>query len=160
MPTAPGVGLTRRLLGEVLRFLAVGGLATAVSLIGFNALVHGTLVHAAPMHDQPLAAYVLVNVLAGAVAYVGMRLWAFGQRETADPMESLVRFFVLGAATMLIPVACLAVSRYVLGLSGALADNISANVIGLGLSTVARFFAFRRYVFLDVTPPVVEPRGA
>ena len=91
------------------------------------------------------------------VAYVGMRSWAFSRRETGDQVESLVRFFALGAATMLIPVACLAVSRYVLGLTGAVADNISANVIGLGLSTVARFFVFRRYVFLDVGPVIAAP---
>lgn len=145
---------------EVLRFLAVGGLATVVSFVGFNALVHGTLIHAAPMHDQPIAAYLLVNVVAGLVAYVGMRSWAFSRREVADPMSGVVRFFALGAATMVIPVLCLALSRYVLGYSGLVADNIAANVIGLGLSTVARFFVFRRYVFLDVTPPLPEPGGA
>ena len=142
----------RRLLGEILRFLAVGGLATAVSLVGFNALVHGTLLGAAPLREQPVAAYVLVNVLAGVVAYAGMRMWAFGQRDAGDPVQGMVRFFTLGAATMVIPVVCLAVSRYVLGLSSLWADNIAANVIGLGLSNVARFWLFRRYVFLDATP--------
>ena len=135
-----------------MRFLAVGGLATAVSLVGFNALVHGTLVGAAPMHDQPIAAYVLVNVLAGIVAYAGMRMWAFGQRDAGDTVEGMVRFFALGAATMVIPVLCLAVSRYVLGLTSVWADNIAANVVGLGLSNVARFWLFRRYVFLDARP--------
>lgn len=134
----------RRLVGEVLRFLAVGGLATLVSVVGFNALVHGILLHAAPMRHQPIAAYVLVNVLAGLAAYLGIRLWAFSQREVRDPMASVVRFFALGAATMVIPVTCLAVSRYVLGLTGLWADNISANVVGLGLSTAARFWVFRR----------------
>lgn len=154
-----GAGV-RRLLGEIVRFLAVGGLATAVSLVGFNALVHGTLLGAAPMHDQPIAAYVLVNVLAGVVAYAGLRLWAFGERKVDDPVQGMVRFFALGAATMVIPLACLAGSRYVLGLSSLWADNISANVIGLGLSNVARFWLFRRYVFLDGTPPVPEPGRA
>jgi putative flippase GtrA len=154
-----GAGV-RRLLGEIVRFLAVGGLATAVSLVGFNALVHGTLLGAAPMHHQPIAAYVLVNVLAGAVAYAGMRMWAFGQREVADPVEGMVRFFGLGAATMVIPVLCLATSRYVLGQTSVWADNVSANVIGLGLSTVARFFLFRRYVFLDPVEPLPRPGSA
>lgn len=156
----PRPGGTRRLLGEILRFLAVGGLATVVSLVGFNALVHGTLLGAAPLRDQPIAAYVLVNVLAGVVAYVGMRMWAFGQREVGDPVQGMLRFFALGAATMVIPVLCLAVSRYVLGLSSLWADNISANVIGLGLSNVARFWLFRRYVFLDAVPPLPGPGRA
>ena len=31
-------------------------------------------------------------------------------------------------------------------------DNISANVVGLALGTAARFWVFRRYVFLEVGP--------
>jgi len=140
----------RHLLEEIVRFLVVGGLATVVSVIGFNALVHGTLIGAAPLRQQPIPAYVLVNVVAGWVAYLGMRLWAFSHREVQDPVKSMVRFFVLGAMTMTIPVICLAVSRYLLGLSDLWADNISANVVGLGLGTAARFWVFRRYVFVDV----------
>jgi putative flippase GtrA len=143
----------RRFLGEALRFLAVGGLASAVSLVGFNALVHGTLIGTALMRDQPLVAYVLVNVLAGVVAYLGMWLWAFSHREVHDTVRSVVTFFALGAATMLVPVVCLATSRYALGLSSVWADNISANVVGLELSAAARFWIFRRYVFLDAALP-------
>ena len=148
------------MLGEVVRFLTVGGVATAVSLLGFNALVHGTLIGVAPMRDQPIAAYVLANVTAGLVAFVGMWLWAFGQREVADPWSGVLKFFALGAATMAIPVLCLVFSRYVLGLSDVWADNLSANVIGLGLSTVARFWVFRRYVFLDPAHPAPVPQPA
>lgn len=138
------------LVSEVLRFLTVGGLATVVSFLGFNALVHGTLVGAAALADQPIAAYVLVNAVAGVVAYTGMRLWAFRDRDAGEPVEGIVRFFVLGAATMLIPVLCLAFSRYALGVTSLRADNLSANVIGLGLSPATRFWVFRRYVFLEV----------
>ena len=146
---APPVPRAGHLLSEIARFLTVGGLATAVSVVGFNALVHGTLLDAAPMRHQPLPAYVLANVVAGAVAYAGMRLWAFRHREVEDPVQGVLRFFGLGAATMAIPVLCLTVSRYLLGLSDVWADNVSANVIGLGLSTAARFWVFRRYVFLE-----------
>ena len=140
----------RHLLGEVVRFLAVGGLATAVSLVGFNVLVHGLLIGAAPMAGQPIPAYVLVNAIAGCLAYAGLRIWAFRHRDVSDPVGGLVRFFGLGAATMVIPVLCLWVSRYVLGLTSPLADNLAANVIGLGLATGTRFWVFRRYVFDEV----------
>lgn len=140
----------RGLLGEVVRFLAVGGLATAVSVVGFNALVHGMFGGWAPLHDQPIPAYVLVNVLAGWVAYVGMRVWTFRHRDVRDPVAGMVRFFALGALTMAIPVLCLWVSRYGLGLTTPLADNLAANVVGLGLGAAARFWVFRRYVFEQV----------
>jgi hypothetical protein len=60
------------------------------------------------------------------------------------PGEEPTEFFAFGALTMTIPVLCLAVSRYLLGRSDVLPDNISANVVGLGLGTAARFWAFRR----------------
>lgn len=139
----------RHLLDEVARFLAVGGLATVVSIVGFNVLVHGVFIGVAPLHDQPIPAYVIVNAVAGYLAYLGLRWWAFSHREVVEPIRSVALFFGLGALTMLIPVACLAVSRYLLGLSDPVADNVSANILGLGLSTAARFWLFRRYVFLD-----------
>lgn len=157
---APHVPRPGHLLTEITRFLTVGGLATAVSVVGFNALVHGTLLGSAPMRHQPIPAYVVANVVAGVVAYAGMRLWAFRHREVHDRVQGVLRFFGLGAATMAIPVLCLAVSRYLLGLSDVWADNISANVIGLGLSTAARFWVFRRYVFLEAAGPVPEAGGA
>lgn len=147
----------RGLLGEAVRFLTVGGLATLVALIGFNVVAHGLLVGRAPLEDQPIAAYVVANLVAGVVAYAGMRVWAFRDREVQDPAAGLIRFFALGALTMTVPVVCLWVSRYVLGLTGPLADNLSANVVGLGLGVVARFWVFRRYVFGPV--PVAEACG-
>ena len=44
---------------------------------------------------------------------------------------------------------CLIVSNDALGLAGPVADNISGNVIGMGLATAFRFWTFRRYVFQD-----------
>jgi putative flippase GtrA len=155
--SSPFAVRVRRLLGEVARFLAVGGLATAVSFVGFNALVHGLLLGAAPLSRLPILAFVLVNVVAGWVAYVGMRLWAFQDRDVRDPVVGIVRFFTLGALTMVIPVACLWVSRYGLGLSTPLADNVAANVVGLSLGAAARFWVFRRYVFDEVATPDPAP---
>jgi putative flippase GtrA len=36
----------------------------------------------------------------------------------------------------------------VLGLTSRLADNISANVVGVGLGTVFRFVTYKRFVFV------------
>lgn len=151
-------GRARHLLEEVAKFLVVGGVATFVSFVGFNALVHGMLLGRAPLSEHPVEAYVLVNVLGGCVAYLGMRWWAFRHREVKDA-SGVVGFFVLGGITMVIPVLCLAFSRYVLGLSSPLADNVAANVIGLGLGTITRFYVFRRFVFLEPELEAVASRG-
>lgn len=155
--SAPGGSSRSHLAEEVLRFLVVGGLATAVSVGGFNALVHGALIGSAPLGQRPVTAFVIVNVLAGLVAYAGMRVWAFRHRQVNRPVRSLLRFFVLGALTMAIPIVCLAVSRYLLGRSDPWSDNIAANVVGLGVGTATRFWAFRRYVFVDPEESPAEP---
>jgi putative flippase GtrA len=148
----------RRLLGEATRFVAVGGVATLVSVVGFNALAHGFVLGRAPLRAQPLLAYVVANVVAGVVAYVGMQTWAFAHRGSRDPASGLLRFFVLGGVTMGIPVVCLWFSRYGLGLTSSWADNVSANVVGLSLGAAARFWLFRRFVFDDA--PIPETRLA
>lgn len=141
-------------MGEIARFLTVGGLATVVSVGGFNALVHGVVIGGAPLAHRPVAAFVLANVVGGLVAYAGMRSWAFRHRQVRRPVRSLVRFFALGALTMAIPVVFLAFSRYALGLSDVWADNIAGNVVGLGVGTWMRYVLFRRYVFLEARAPL------
>ena len=56
---------------------------------------------------------------------------------------------------MTIPITCLYISRQALGFDDPLSDNISANVIGLGLANAARFVLFRTLVFRS--PLVEEP---
>jgi putative flippase GtrA len=141
----------QRLVAEGARFLAVGGAATLVALLLFNLLVHGFPgIGPGPMNDRPLSAYALGHLVGMAVSYRGSRAWVFRHREPAGAMGGRVSFFVINIVTMVIPLLCLTVSRYLLDLQSALADNLSANVIGLALGTVARFWAFRRFVF--VTP--------
>jgi putative flippase GtrA len=139
----------QRLLAEVTKFLTVGGAATLVAVLIFNALVHGMPGELdGPMHERPLAAYVIANLVGMVVSYRGSRSWAFRNREVVGAAGGRVAFFVINTLSMGIPLFCLAVSRYVLGLDSGLADNVSANVVGLGLGTAARFWAFRRFIFL------------
>lgn len=138
---------TQRLLAEAARFFAVGGAATAVSFVLFNGLVHGLLAFDGPMHDHPLAAFVIANTVGMVVSYRGSRSWAFRDRTAVGAAGGRVRFFAINLASMAIPLACLSVTRYVLGLDSPLADNIAANVVGLGLGTLARFWAIKRFIF-------------
>lgn len=147
----------QRLASEAAKFLAVGGVATLVALVLFNLLVHGFFGHTpGPMNQKPLTAYVLANAVGMLVSYRGSRSWAFRHREPVGPAGGRVSFFVINTVTMGIPVLCLAVSRYLFDLDSALTDNIAANVVGLGLGTAARFWAFRRFVFLH--PRVARER--
>ena len=140
----------QRLAAEATKFLAVGGVATLVAFVLFNGLVHGFFGNpAGPMNQWPLTAFVVANLVGMAVSYRGSRSWAFRHREPVGAAGGRLSFLVINVVTMGIPLLCLAISRYVLGLDSAFADNVAANVIGLGLGTAARFWAFRRFVFLS-----------
>jgi len=138
-----------RLSAEIAKFLAVGGVATAVALVIFNGLVHGYFGNpGGPMKDQPLVAFVIANTVGMVVSYRGSRSWAFRHREAVGPADGRLAYFVINTLSMVIPLACLTFSRYVLDRSDPVADNIAANVVGLGLGTAARFWAIRQFIFL------------
>ncbi|MFN8193537.1 MAG: GtrA family protein [Nocardioidaceae bacterium] len=153
----------RRLLVEASRFLAVGGLATLVAFVLFNLLVHGYWVFDHPvLNDHPLSAYVIANFVGMVISYRGTRSWAFKHRETSHADGGRTAFVLINIVTMAFPIACLWFSRNVLGHNDPFWDNLSANVVGLGLGTAARFYLFRTWVFrhpelagsrLDVTSP-------
>jgi putative flippase GtrA len=67
-------------------------------------------------------------------------------------------FVLLNGIAIGIGALCLALSHYALRLTSPLADNISGNIIGLGLGTMFRFWSYRRFVFTgDVRIPPEDP---
>jgi putative flippase GtrA len=86
----------------------------------------------------------IVSIL---VAYLGNRHWTWKGRQRTGAKREITLFFIINGITLIFGVICLAVSRYVLGLDSALADNISANVIGVGIGTLFRFWSYRTIVF-------------
>jgi putative flippase GtrA len=138
----------QRLLTEAGRFLAVGGLATLVALFLFNVLLHGMLPGVPDtLGDQPILAYVIANTVGMLISYHGSRNYAFRDRPSTHADGGLTAFVAINVITMLLPIACLTISRDVLGLDDPVSDNVSANVIGLVLGLGARFYLFRTFVF-------------
>lgn len=135
------------LFHELAKFGVVGAIAYIVDIGVFNLLRQG------PMDDRPLTAKIISTVLATSVAFVGNRQWTFRHRERANMRREYVLFFVLNAVGLAIALTCLGVSHYLLGFTSPLADNISANVVGMALGTVFRFWSYRTFVF---TAPVVD----
>lgn len=127
------------------KFLLVGGLATAVTIGVFNLLVH---VGSPPLlNHQPIPAYGIALVVGLAVNYLGNRFWVFDSAASGPIVRQVLTFLIVNAAAFAIPAACLGVSRYLLGLDSAAADNLSANVVGLVLATAMRWWLYRRVVF-------------
>ncbi|MER7609734.1 GtrA family protein [Nocardioides sp. NPDC127503] len=136
-----------RLFGEVVRFMMVGGIATAVAFVLFNGLVHGFFMGAGPMNGQPIPAYIIANTVGMLISYDLSRRWTFRHRVSDHADGGFTAYVMINAVTMLLPVGCLYVTRSVIGWDSAIADNLSANVVGVLLGQIARFFLFRKFVF-------------
>lgn len=101
------------------------------------------------LEDRPITAKVLSTVTATTWTYFGNRLWTYKHRQRTSFRREYALFVILSAIGMLIAVTCLWISHYVLKFDSPLADNISANFVGLILGTLFRFWSYRRWVFLE-----------
>ena len=150
--TKPPGGLVSQLwerfhgiIHEVAKFGAVGLTGLVIDIGLFNLLLYF-----GPLEGKPLTAKVVSVAAATTFAYFGNRFWTFKHRGRSSFTREYLLFFALNGVAMLIAVGCLWISHYALGLDSALADNISANVIGLGLGTLFRFWSYRKWVFPEV----------
>jgi putative flippase GtrA len=145
------------LIRESLKFATVGSVGFVVDLLVFNALLYAG--GDGPLNHKPLTAKTISVVVATLVTYAGNRIWTFRHRARTGVAREYALFFLLNGVGLAIALCCLGISRYVLGLSGPLADNVAANVIGLGLGTLFRFWSYRRWVFIDSGRRRVSVRG-
>lgn len=130
---------------EIAKFGIVGMMAFVIDVGLFNILMYAG--GAGPLNDKPLTAKALSVITATTFAYFGNRFWTFRHRGRTHMGREYMLFFVLNGVGMLIALTCLWFSHYALGLDSPIADNISANVIGLGLGTLFRFWSYRKWVF-------------
>jgi len=153
--------MARRLGAEVAKFGTVGAAAFVIDAGLFN-LLRATL-----LSDSPLTAKTISVLVATAFAFLANRHWTYRHRARTGLGRETVLFFATNAAALLISWACLATSHYLLGLDSQLADNISANVVAVGLGTLFRFWVYRTWVFPQETPvtiaagtePALSPAG-
>jgi dolichol-phosphate mannosyltransferase len=147
MSTAIAVEALSRVLvwrfSQVLTFLAVGAVGYVVDVVAFNAF---RLVEPFRALD-PAYARTLAVVLAILVNYIGNRSYTWRDVPSQDRRRELALFFGFSVIGFGFSLVALVVSHDVLGYTSPLADNISANVIGLGLGAVFRFWTYKHFVF-------------
>jgi putative flippase GtrA len=132
---------------EIVKFGAVGAVAFVVDIGVFNLMRAGVIGGAHGLAEKPLTAKTISVLAATIVAWIGNRYWTFRHRRRASPRREFALFLVMNVGGLGIALACLAFSHYVLGLTSTLADNVAGNVIGLGLGTLFRFWAYKQFVF-------------
>jgi putative flippase GtrA len=129
----------------------VGAFGLVVDIGGYNALVH--LGGDGWLGEQPLIAKTVSLIAGTSVAYVGNRFWTYRDRPRGRLAREYTLYLALSGIALGIALGCLAVSRYVLGLTSPMADNVAANGVGLALGSLFRFMSSRRFVFRDELPP-------
>ena len=127
------------LVHEVAKF-GVVGLAGFVVQLGVQNLLHSGLKVGA------ITSLTVAYVIAAAVTFLGNRHWAFKHRKGAGLKRETIVFVLLNLVGYGIQVGIVDVAYYGLGYKSGLAYNI-ATVIGIGLATLFRLFAYRKFVF-------------
>lgn len=136
------------ILRHGLKFGLVGLVGYAIDVGLFNALRVSRSGGVALVASPFVAKTISVSV-ATIATWFGNRWWTFRDRRRNNVVLELVEFSAVAVAGMGIALGCLYLSRNVFGFESLLADNISANVVGLGLATIFRFLMYRYWVYGD-----------
>ncbi len=141
----------RHLVHEMSKFGIVGGVAYVVD--------SAILILLDTQGWEPLLSKTVSTLIAATVAFAGNRFWTWRHRARSGLAREYGLFSVLNAIGLGIALACLAITYHGLGtiwpgiFQTSLAVFVSANVIGLALGTIFRFWSYRRYVFRPARSP-------
>jgi putative flippase GtrA len=136
---------------ELIKFAIVGATTFVVDSAIFYTLKLTIL------EPKPVTAKVIAGIVAVIASYILNREWSFRDRGGRERHHEALLFFAFSGVGVLLSMAPLWVSSYVLDLrvpmvsltAENIADFISAYLIGNLLQMAFRFWAFRRWVFPD-----------
>jgi putative flippase GtrA len=146
----PQVSLIHRFWTSILvyavKFGVVGILGVFVDTALFNLLRLGAF-GTEGWWATALGAKVISTSVAIIFNWLGNRFWTFRHERHTHILREFIEFVIASMVGMVIALGCLWISHHVFGLIDIVSDNISANVIGLGLGTLARFVLYRYWVW-------------
>lgn len=99
----------------------------------------------------PLKAATVAVIVTTIISYVANRYWSFRHRERTSVPRETVMFFVLNGIGLLIQWAAVGSAYYGLGHHDRLTYNI-ANMVGIVLGTLFRFWSYRKWVWAESVP--------
>ncbi len=136
---------------ELIKFAIVGGTTFIIDSAIFYTLKLTIL------ESKPVTAKVIAGIVAVIASYVLNREWSFRDRGGRERHHEALLFFAFSGVGVLLSMAPLWFSSYVLQLREPnvsltmenIADFVSAYIVGNLLQMAFRFWAFRRWVFPD-----------
>jgi putative flippase GtrA len=132
------------LIAELTKFGLIGTVGLITDLGGAN-LLHG------PAGLGPLTAKAIAATCATVLSYAGHRLWTFQHRANQGLLRGWVIFFGLNLVGLLVSLLIIGFFTDVLRLHGLAAYNV-AQVCGVVLGMLFRYWSYRRWVFLAFEP--------
>jgi putative flippase GtrA len=130
----------RVIVKELSAFGVVGGVCFLID-IGLFQLLY------AHVGLGAVTAKLISTLVSVTVAYFGHRHWSFSHRARTGLRREYTLFAVVNGVTLLIGLGLVWLVRYPLGQDSALLLQL-ANIASIGVGTVLRFLAYRRWVFL------------
>lgn len=136
---------------ELIKFAIVGATTFVIDSVIFYTLKLTIL------EPKPVTAKIISGIVAVIASYILNREWSFRDRGGRERHHEALLFFGVSGVGVLLSMAPLWFSSYVLDLRVPMvtltmeniADFISAYIIGNLLQMAFRFWAFRRFVFPD-----------
>ena len=138
--------LYERLIRYALKFGVVGAVGYVIDVGIFNALRLGVLGEG-HFFQGPFGAKIVSVTVAVLVTWFGNRYWTFREHRRENFLLELLEFGAIAVVGIGISLLCLFVSHTLLGFTSLLADNISTNIIGVGIGTAFRFLMYRFWVY-------------
>ncbi|GAB2916500.1 GtrA family protein [Nonomuraea fastidiosa] len=134
------------LVHELAKFGSIGAVAFVLdtSLLNLCNVVIGL---------GPLTSKVVATTISTTFAYLGNRYWTFRHREQSGLGREYFLFFLLNGIALLFGMLTIGFTTYTLGLHDTLSFNI-ANIVGVGLGTLFRYWSYKKWVFLEATEPI------
>lgn len=137
-----------KVIKEAQKYLVIGAIGFVIDAGLFNVL--SLTLASLNIFYGPIIYKTISATIAITFTYFGNSRWTFKTRTGREPgLRRIVLYGVINVIGLALTVLPLYVSRYVLGFESLLADNISGNIIGVGLALVFRFVMNRQIVFLD-----------
>ncbi len=131
---------------EASKYLVVGAGGYMLDVGIFNLLAFARILGLSQV--EPITAKVISFAVAISFTYLANSRWTFRERQgRPEGLERITRYVAVNLIGLGVTILPLYISRYVLGFESLIADNVSANVIGVGLALIFRFFANRAFVF-------------
>jgi putative flippase GtrA len=134
------------LVHELAKFGSIGAIAFVIDtgLLNFCNVI---------LDLGPLTSKVAATTVSTTFAYLGNRYWTFRHREQSGLRREYFLFFLLNGIALLFGMLTIGFTTYTLGLTDTLSFNI-ANIVGVGLGTLFRYWSYKRWVFLEATDPM------